>query len=75
MTIKERLSKRSGVRNEMLHDVRQFVRVAYVKGITKSLTTSDTTLEVRWRVCQLAWYLVQQTDAVNLLIRHVVIKH
>jgi hypothetical protein len=45
--------------------VKPFGMVVYVKAIEWSLTTSDSTAQVRWTMCQLVWYLGQSIAGVS----------
>lgn len=54
--------------HETLRDVRLSMKVVYTRGTEWSLTTSGSTGEVHWRMCQLGWYLVTQTVSVNHLV-------
>ena len=54
------LPKLGGVRHVTVRDVKLYVREGYIKGILKSSIMSDSTVEVRWRMCQCVLCLVTQ---------------
>ncbi len=74
--MKAPLSRRSVVRKEIKHVVKQFVREEYVKVMVKNLTTSATTQQVRLLMFRLGLLVEQQiangnhlTKATNQLIK------
>lgn len=56
-------------------DVKHYVRVVYIKAMEWRSTTSDTTVQVRWTMCQFAWLVNTQIgyvspSAVDKLLHH-----
>ena len=58
--MKAPLSRRSVVRKEIKHVVKQFVREKYVKVMARNLTTSDTTQQARSLLFRLGLLVEQQ---------------
>ena len=57
------------------HVAKLYAKVAYVKVTEWNLITWDSTVEVRWRTCQLVWLAAQRIDVVSLpVINHLLHK-
>jgi hypothetical protein len=64
------LNRRRGVRTEIKHVVKHCVEVAYIKVITRRLTTKEATEEGGLRVCQLVLLVAQQIAAGSLNVHN-----
>jgi hypothetical protein len=61
MNIKGFLYKNNVEPIVIVHGVERCVKVVYIKATALSLTTSGSTGEVAWRMCQLVSLVVMQT--------------
>lgn len=66
MTTMGRRLKRSDVLIGIVHAVRHFERVVYIKATTRKSTTRVPIGKVRFETYQLVWYLVTQIVQGNL---------